>query len=114
LKWLLEHGANPNCSDPNRRYRGTALDYVIGSYARSLDLAACIDILVDAGGTTKYNEPPVLDLLRGRIDRLTEHIDADPALVDKRFLELDFGTTGARRLTLQGATLLHVAAEYGI
>jgi len=33
--------------------------------------------------------------------------------VRQRFSELDFGTTGARLLKLRGATLLHVAAEYG-
>jgi ankyrin repeat protein len=31
----------------------------------------------------------------------------------RQFPELDFGVTGARRLTLRGATMLHVAAEYG-
>ena len=31
----------------------------------------------------------------------------------QRFPELDFGSTGARLLTLRGAALLHVAAEYG-
>jgi ankyrin repeat protein len=55
----------------------------------------------------------VLDLLRGRLDRLGEYLDADPTLVNRRFAELDFGTTGARMLTLRGARLLHVAAEYG-
>jgi ankyrin repeat protein len=30
----------------------------------------------------------------------------------RRFPELDCGSTGARRLLLQGATLLHVAAEF--
>jgi ankyrin repeat protein len=111
LQWLLDHGANPNCG--NRDGRGTALDYVIGSYARSPQLGACIDILLDAGGLTRYDAPAVLDLLRGRLDRLAGRLDADPALVNKRFPELDCGNTGARRLTLQGATLLHVAAEYG-
>jgi ankyrin repeat protein len=33
--------------------------------------------------------------------------------VSARFSGLDFGTTGGRLLTLTGATLLHVAAEYG-
>ena len=113
LKWLLDHGANPNCAKSDRRYPETALDYLIGSYARSRRLSACIDLLLDAGGATRYDAPPVLDLLRGRIDLLAEHLDADPALVHRRFPELDFGTTGARRLTLRGATLLHVAAEYG-
>jgi ankyrin repeat protein len=72
-----------------------------------------MDILMQAGATTKYNSPAVLDLLRGRVDSLREHLDADSGLAHRRFLELDFGSTGARRLTLRGATLLHVAAEYG-
>ena len=113
LQWLLDHGANPNCAKPERKSKGTALDQVIGSYARSPQLSTCIEILLKAGGVTKYNVPPVLDLLRGRLQSLAEHLDTDPALVDRRFPELDFGVTGARRLTLQGATLLHVAAEYG-
>jgi hypothetical protein len=32
LKWLLDHGANPNCDNPQRKSLGTALDYVIGTY----------------------------------------------------------------------------------
>jgi ankyrin repeat protein len=112
-KWLLEHGANPNCAKPGRKYPGTALDYVIGTYGRSHQLSACIEVLLDAGGVTRYNAPPVLDLLRGRLDQLAEKIDADPALVHCQFPELDFGATGRRLLSLRGATLLHVAAEYG-
>jgi hypothetical protein len=113
LKWLLDHGANPNCAKPHRKYPGTALDYVIGSYVRcSPDLSACIDVLLGARAVTTYDVPVVLDLLRNRLDRVTEHLDGDPSLVDRRFPELDFGTTGGRLLTLRGATLLHVAAEY--
>jgi ankyrin repeat protein len=113
IKWLLEHGANPNCAKAERKHPGSALDYVIGTYGRSPQLGECMDILVEAGGVTKYNVPPVLDLLRGRFDLMARHLDADPTLVHRRFGELDFGSTGARRLTLRGATLLHVAAEYG-
>jgi len=113
IKWLLQHGANPNCANPNRKYPGTALDYVIGTYGRSGQLGVCIDILLDAGGVTRHNVPPVLDLLRGRVDHLAKHLDADPALLHRRFPELDFGVTGARLLSLRGTTLLHVAAEYG-
>lgn len=119
LKWLLDRGANPNCRDPRQSvaghpYPGTAFDHLLASYARSPQrLSACIDILLEAGGATKYDRRSVLDLLRGRLDRLAEQIDADPALVHKRFPELDCGMTGGRRLTLQGGTLLHVAAEYG-
>ena len=119
LKWLLDHGANPNCRDHGYEigghpYPGTALDYLIAWYARSLErLSACIDILLEAGGETRYDTPAVLALLRGRLDSLAELIDADPALVNKRFPELDCGQTGGRALLLQGGTLLHVAAEYG-
>lgn len=91
------------------------MDYVIETYARSRErLRACIDVLRDAGGTTRYDAPGVLDVLRGQIDRLAEQLDADSALAQRRFPELDCGSTGGRRLLLQGATLLHVAAEFGI
>jgi len=113
LKWLLEHGADPNCPARRSKYPGTALDYVITTYGRSKQLGACMDILLRAGGTTKYDSSAVLDLLRGRLGSLAEHLDADPRLAQQRFPELDFGATGARRLTLRGGTLLHVAAEYG-
>jgi ankyrin repeat protein len=87
---------------------------VIGTYARSPErLSACIDLLLAAGDTTRYNAPGVLDVIRRQLDRLTEQLDSDPHLVHGRFPELDFGSTGGRRLLLQGATLLHVAAEYG-
>ncbi len=113
IRWLLEHGANPNCAREDRKYPGTALDYVIGTYGRSAQLGECMDILVEARGATKYNVPPVLDLLRGRLDLLTRDLDVDRTLVHRRFPELDFGSTGARLLKLRGSTLLHVAAEYG-
>src|SRR5271155_1795787 len=113
IRWLLEYGANPNCAKAERKYPGTALDYVIGTYGRSPQLGECMDILVEAGGVTKYKAPAVLDLLRGRLDLLAKHIEADPTLVHRRFPELDFGSTGARLLKLRGATLLHVGAEYG-
>src|SRR5687767_2666984 len=119
LKWLLDHDANPNCRDHGytfggHPYPGTALDYLIASYARSAErLSACIEVLLEAGGTTKFNAPAVLQLLRGRLDELAELIDADPGLVNQRFSELDCGQTGGRSLLLRGGTLLHVAAEYG-
>jgi ankyrin repeat protein len=122
LKWLLDHEANPNCVGDQRNPvtrgtsngRGTALDYVIGTYARSPErLSACIDFLLDAGGTTRYNAPGVLEVLRRQLDRLAEQLDADSKLAHRRFPELDCGSTGARPLLLQGATLLHVAAEFG-
>ena len=111
IQWLLEHGADPNCPKPGRK--DTALDYVIGSYERSPELGVCIDLLRSAGGITRYDQPGILDLLCGRVDRLAGQLDENPDLVHRRFQELEFGSTGSRRLVLRGATLLHVATEYG-
>src|SRR5438132_1225265 len=81
LEWLLDHGANPNCIACG----GTALDYAIRTYARSPErLSACIDVLLAAGGTTRYNAPGVLEILRRQHDRLMERLDADPELVRVR------------------------------
>jgi ankyrin repeat protein len=113
LNWLLEHGADPNCARVGRKYPDTALDYVIGTYARSNELAECIDLLLGAGGVGRRNIPAVMEILRGRIDRLRQLLDEDPSLVSRRFSELDFGGTAYRRLSLKGVTLLHVAAEFG-
>lgn len=113
LKWLLDHGADPNYHDPEQRAAGSALDYLIGAYTRSAALSTCIDLLLERGARSRRQIPAVLELLRGRIDMLDAHLQADPGLVQRRFPELDFGASGTRRLTLQGATLLHVAAEYG-
>jgi ankyrin repeat protein len=113
LRWLLDRGANPNCADIARGVADTALDYAIRTYARSPALSACIDILVAAGATTRYDEPALLALLRGRIDSFADHLDRDPSLVRRQFSHFDFGATAGRRLLLTGATLLHVAAEYG-
>ena len=108
LLWLLQHGADPN------PHTGTALDFVILTYARSLPrLSACIDALLAAGGVTRYREPWVLALLSGRNDHLARELFTAPELAHRRFPELDCGVTAARLLTLRGATLLHVAAEYG-
>jgi ankyrin repeat protein len=119
LKWLLDHGANPNCRDHGydiggHPYPGTALDYLIAGYARSLDwLSACIDLLLQAGGETRYNIPAVLAVLRGQVDGLAKLMDAEPGVINQSFQQLDCGQAGGRSLLLQGGTLLHVAAEYG-
>jgi ankyrin repeat protein len=111
LKWLLDHGADPHL--PVRHGRESPLDYVIGTYSRSPLQAQCMRVLIDAGCTARRSVPAVLELLLGRLDRLNEMLDADPKMVHRRFTELDFGSTAYRRMTLQGGTLLHVAAEYG-
>lgn len=111
MRWLLRNGADPLL--PERRSHESPLDYVIGTYSRSARQGHCIRLLMEAGCTSRRNEPAVLALLRGRLDTLGEMLDADPSLVHRRFASLDFGSTSYRRMTLAGGTLLHVAAEYG-
>ncbi len=109
IRWLLEHGADPNCP----KSKQTALNYLLGTYVRSAELGPCIDLLRSFGGASRYDLPGVLDTIQDRREALAARFDADPDLVHHRFPELDFGSTGARRLLLEGATLLHVAAEFG-
>ena len=113
LKWLLDRGANPSCGEAGRKYPDSALDFVIATYSQSANQGKCIDILLEAGCQSRRNIPAVMDLLRGRMDLLAARLDEDPSLIHKRFSDLDFGSTCYRRLKLVGASLLHVAAEYG-
>ena len=110
LAWLLEHGADPNAQGSQGE---SALDYLLESYVRSRDLTTCIDLLVRAGGKTRYETPGVLEILANDLDGLRARLDQVPGLALRRMPELGLGATGGRRMTLRGATLLHVAAEFG-
>jgi ankyrin repeat protein len=124
LRWLLEHGADPNCGREARwkaaglqrpdTHVGTALEYVLGTYVRSKeDLSACVELLHKAGGRCRYDEPGVMAAILGDAVAVREFIERDRALVEKKFPALEIGATAGRMLTLRGATLLHVAAEFG-
>lgn len=83
LKRPLDHGANPNCTKPGRKYPDSALDFVIGTFSRSEQLAASVEILHEARCESRRNMPSVLDLLRGRLDLIGARLDEDPSLVDQ-------------------------------
>lgn len=107
LHWLLQNGARPDTP------HGHALDYLAGTYVRSPRLASCIELLLAAGATSRHDTPGVFEILRGRLDLLRTQLDVSPDLAHRQFAGLDIGATAARRLTLDGCTLLHVAAEFG-
>jgi ankyrin repeat protein len=120
LDWLLQHGADPDCGKASewqskgRSHPGTALDFVLGTYVRNKGaLVQCIHLIRNAGGSSQYDEPGVIAAICGdstEIDTLLSH---DPSIVDRRYPSLNIGNTAGRLLTLKGATLLHVAAEFG-
>jgi ankyrin repeat protein len=120
LDLLLRHGADPNCGDDTtwkssaRQHPGTALDYVVGTYVRDRDaLNSSVTLLQNAGGRTRYDQPGVLAAICGDRDTLSKLLVENASLVANRYPSLDIGTTAGRMLTLKGATLLHVAAEFG-
>ena len=119
LGWLLEHGADPNCGNVSawqsrgKSHPGTALDYLLGTYVRDKEaLNVSINLLRDAGGLSQYDEPGVIATIRGDTDSVKELLQRDRSLVQRRYPSLNIGTTAGRMLTLHGATLLHVAAEF--
>jgi hypothetical protein len=113
LKWLLDHGADPNRGIPHEP-NNTALDYVLRTYPRDPPAhTACIEALLAAGARTRYDLPGVFAILRGRNDELSALLNADSSLIDRRYPELDCGASGGRLMEVRGGTLLHVAAEYG-
>jgi ankyrin repeat protein len=110
LKFLIDHGANVR-TNPRRKTKypvtNTPMRMVIGSYVRGrLERKhRCIELLIDAGA--EFDDGPVMDIHRARIDSLRARLDADPSLLNARF-DLDYGSL----LTLHGVTLLHIAAEF--
>jgi hypothetical protein len=120
LEWLLQHGADPNCGDEGTwqsrevSHPGTALDYLLGTYIRDKEaLNVSISLLEDAGGRTQYDASGVVATIRGDLDSVRAMLRQNPSLIERRHPTLNIGTTAGRMLTLKGATLLHVAAEFG-
>lgn len=120
LDWLLQHGADPDCGEVSEwqskggSHPGTALDFVLGTYVRDKDaLNESIKLIRDAGGSSQYDEPGVLATIRGDSEEIDMLLGKDPSVIERRYPSLNIGTTAGRMLTLKGATLLHVAAEFG-
>lgn len=81
------------------------IDWLVEMYLRSDRFTACLQVLLDRGG--QLADPSVVPVLLDDADGVRAAIDADASLVAHR-------TTMVSSFTpLVGATLLHVAAEYG-
>ena len=110
LRFLLEHGADPNYRDTD----GSALDMVLDTYQHE-HREECLELLVQAGAN--YTDGAEMEILRGRIDLLQGRLADDPGLVDAHsgFRQEGDGGFGGffGGAPLHRPTLLHVCAEYG-
>ena len=120
LGWLLQHGADPDCGEVSewqskgRSHPGTALDFALGTYVRDKDaLVQSIYLIRNAHGSSQYDEPGVIATISGDSTEIDMLLCKDPSVIERRYPSLNIGTTAGRMLTLKGATLLHVAAEFG-
>jgi ankyrin repeat protein len=62
---------------------------------------------------SRNNELGVIATIRGDSDSVKELLHGDRSFIERTYPSLNIGTTAGRMLTLKGATLLHVAAEFG-
>ena len=110
LRFLLEHGADPNYRDRD----GSALDMILNTYQHE-HREECLELLVQAGAS--YTDGAEMDILRGRIDLLRARLAGDPRLVDAYSGFRQEGETGFGGFfggaPLHRPTLLHICAEYG-
>jgi ankyrin repeat protein len=115
LKWMIDHGADLHAA---ARY-SSPVGMIICIYSRRpRDKGACLEIIGEAGFTLP--DTPVMALHRGRLDLLQEHLDRDPALLERRFtygevfaVESEGEPGDAFPATpVSGVTLLHLALEF--
>lgn len=92
--------------DVRKPVRGaSAVTTLVEMYHRSNDFPACVAIMLAAGGT--LDDPLIAPVLLNDADALRGALATTPALVHHRT------TLRCAFTPLEGATLLHVAAEYG-
>ena len=116
LRWLLAHGANPDCA--SRDY-GTPVEMVLATYSRNAaGRQACLEVFAEMG--VALPDTPPMALHRGRLDLLEASLRQDPALLARHFSESEIyppelGLKPGRGLhvtPVAGASLLHLAVEY--
>lgn len=108
LRWLLDHGANPNSADH-------PLELVTHTYSRNEKQKAMADLLIEGG--IQFEDTPVMDMHRGRLDLIRERVRSRPSLITDRFdnLAKDIYSVGGSwgGASLRRTTLLHACIEFG-
>lgn len=112
LKWLIEHGADMRVASADY---GTCVQMLIATYMRNPEgKHACLEVFALAG--YPFPETAPMAVHRGRIDLLAALVEREPALLHRRFREVELypelGGSGLHVAPLDGGTLLHLAVEY--
>jgi hypothetical protein len=101
LRAILDTGL-----DVSAPIRGkTPVTWLTEMYTRSDHFPACLQLLLDRGGL--LDDPALAPVLLNDVHALTAAVEASPALLEHRTSMVSAFTP------LLGASLLHVAAEYG-
>ena len=82
----------------------TPIELLIGMYLRSDRFSDCLEVLLAAGA--RYDDAPLLAVLRGKADDLKQLLDDDASLAAAEY------TLPHAFTPLEGVTLLHVCAEF--
>ena len=80
------------------------IELLIGMYLRSDRFSECLEVLLAAGA--RYDDPPLLAVLRGKADDLEQLLEDDASLAAAEY------TLPHAFTPLEGVTLLHVCAEF--
>ncbi len=114
LQWLIDAGCNVTFGPVETKYgESFPLATWLGTYERGRNDAKHrgIEMLLKHGAHVPADlHPAVLAIHRGDVDVLARQIDTEPSLPRRRFRTMPYGSGNMR---LDGATLLHVAVEYG-
>lgn len=101
VRAALAAGADPRLPIEGKQ----ATDWLLEQYHRSDRLTECLRLLVDHGAA--FRDPAIAAVVLNDPHALRTAIDADPDLLTHRT------TLRSSFASLENATLLHVAAEYG-
>jgi hypothetical protein len=112
LQFLIDHGADVTFPPVTTKYGNACpMSYALGAYLRGENdrKHRCIQILLTHGAIVPPEvTPPMLAIHQGNAKALAEMIDRDASLLSKQFPTMPYGN-----IDLRGATLLHLAVEFG-
>lgn len=112
LEFLIAKGADVAFAPIDSKYgKASMMSSVLGTYlrGRNEEKHRCIEILLREGASIPPEVTPVMMAIhRGDARQLAEFLDRDRGLVRQRFDSMPYGN-----IALAGASLLHMAVEFG-